>query len=59
MEATTTAVVMSEAQVTAASSALTGFGNALLDGFIDLLPAIAGIAVVYFIISIIRRKVKA
>lgn len=61
METTTQVVsnVMSETQVTAITSALTDFGNTLLDYFVQLLPAIATIAAIMFVIYIIKNKVRA
>lgn len=58
MEPTTT-VGMTSTQVTAITSALEGFGSTLLDYFVQLLPAIATIAAILFVINIIRRKVRA
>ena len=58
MEPTTT-VGMTSAQVTAITTALTNFGSTLLDYFVQLLPAVATIAAILFVINIIRRKVKA
>ena len=61
MEPVTTQVVsgMSETQVTAITTALTNFGSTLLDYFVQLLPAVATIAAILFVINIIRRKVRA
>ena len=60
MEPTTTvAAAMSETQVTAITTALTNFGNTLLDYFVQLLPAVATIAAIMFVIYLIRRKVRA
>lgn len=61
MEATTQVVssAMSETQVTAITTALTNFGNTLLDYFVQLLPAVATIAAIMFVIYLIRRKVRA
>lgn len=39
------------------TSALTGFGTDLLRGFTDLLPALAGISAIFFVIGLIRSKV--
>lgn len=39
------------------TTALTGFGTTLLTYFVELLPAIAGIVAIYFVINIIRSKV--
>lgn len=55
----TTSVGMTATQVTNITSALTNFGSTLLDYFIQLLPAVATIAAILFVINIIRRKVRA
>lgn len=39
------------------TSALTGFGTSLLTYFVDLLPALAGISAIFFVIGLIRSKV--
>lgn len=49
--------LLSSAQVTSITSALTTFGNMLLDAFIQVLPAIAVIAAIFYVIAIIRSKV--
>lgn len=49
--------VLTETQKGAIKKSLTSFGNSILDTFIDLLPAIALIAAVFFVIGIIRSKV--
>ena len=59
MEPTTTVAAMSSEQVTAITTALTNFGNTLLDYFVQLLPAVATIAAIMFVIYLIRRKVRA
>lgn len=61
METTTQVVssAMSETQVTAITTALTNFGNTLLDYFVQLLPAVATIAAIMFVIYIIKKKVRA
>ena len=59
MEGTTQVVGMTSSQVTAITTALTNFGSTLLDYFVQLLPAVATIAAILFVINIIRRKVRA
>ena len=59
MEETTQVVGMTSSQVTAITTALTNFGSTLLDYFVQLLPAVATIAAILFVINIIRRKVRA
>lgn len=43
--------------VTSIETALTGFGTTLLNYFVQLLPALAGIVAIYFVINLIRSKV--
>lgn len=43
--------------VTEISNQLTGFGTKLLGYFVDLLPALAGISAIFFVIGLIRSKV--
>lgn len=45
--------------VTEITTGLESFGTSLLDNFVDLLPALAGIAAILFVINIIRRKVRS
>lgn len=54
---TTSGSVLTETQKGAIKTSLTSFGNSILDTFIDLLPAMALIAAVFFVIGIIRSKV--
>lgn len=49
---------MSEAQASALTTSLQTFGNTLLDNFIKLLPAIAVLAAIMFVIRLVRKKVK-
>lgn len=49
---------MSEAQATALTSSLQTFGNTLLDNFVKLLPAMAVLAAIMFVIRLVRKKVK-
>lgn len=49
--------LLSSGQVTQITTALTTFGNMLLDAFIQVLPAIAVIAAIFYVIAIIRSKV--
>lgn len=55
--AATSGSVLTETQKGAIKTSLTSFGNSILDTFIDLLPAMALIAAVFFVIGIIRSKV--
>lgn len=60
MDNTTTSTsgsVLTATQKGAIRNSLTSFGNSILDTFIDLLPAMALIAAVFFVIGIIRSKV--
>lgn len=41
------------------TSNLTSFGTTLLSYFVELLPALAGIAAIFFVINIVRRKVRS
>lgn len=50
---------MASETVTAITTALDGFGQSLLTNFVSLLPALAGICAIGFVISIVRRKVRA
>lgn len=43
--------------INAIQGALTDFGTTLLKYFVDLLPALAGISAIFFVISLIRSKV--
>lgn len=54
---TTSGSVLTATQKSAIRNSLTSFGNSILDTFIDLLPAMALIAAVFFVIGIIRSKV--
>lgn len=49
---------MSETQATSLTTSLQTFGNTLLDNFIKLLPAIAVLAAIMFVIRLVRKKVK-
>ena len=49
--------LLSSTQVTNITSSLTSFGNMLLDAFIQVLPAVAVIAAIFYVIAIIRSKV--
>lgn len=60
MGSTTTPIKgMTEAQATEINTALTGFGGTLLDNIIDLVPSLAALAAIMFVISIVRNKVRA
>ena len=50
---------LTDSQVTALSNSLQSFGSMLLDNFIKLVPALAVIAAIWFIINLIRNKVGA
>lgn len=50
---------LTDAQATAIGNSLQSFGSMLLDNFIKLLPAVAVIAAIMFVIGIVRRKVHA
>ena len=39
------------------TTSLTNFGTTLLGYFVDLLPALAGISAIFFVIGLIRSKV--
>ena len=41
------------------TTALTNFGTSLLTYFVELLPALAGIAAIFFVINIVRKKVRS
>lgn len=43
--------------ITQITTALTNFGTTLLGYFVDLLPALAGISAIFFVIGLIRSKV--
>lgn len=49
--------LLTSGQVTAITTALKSFGTMLLDAFIQVLPAIAVIAAIFYVIAIIRSKV--
>lgn len=49
--------MLSTELVTSITTALTGFGTTLLEYFVQLLPALAGIVAIYFVINLIRSKV--
>lgn len=50
---------MSSAQATSIANSLQSFGSMLLDNFISLIPSLAVIAAIMFVITLVRRKVKA
>lgn len=54
-----TATGLTSAQATSIASSLQSFGSMLLDNFILLIPSLAVIAAIWFVISLVRRKVKA
>lgn len=49
---------MSDAQAASLTTSLQTFGNTLLDNFIKLLPAMAVLAAIMFVIRLVRKKVK-
>ena len=49
---------MTEAQVTAINTAITGLAGDVLDGFVSLLPAIAGAVAIGFVIYTVRKLVQ-
>lgn len=50
---------LTDSQASSLANSLQSFGGMLLDNFIKLLPAICVIAAIMFVISIVRKKVKA
>lgn len=56
---TTKVAGMTESQAGKINTALTGFGGTLLDNIIDLIPSLAALAAIMFVISIVRHKVHA
>ena len=50
---------MTDAQVTSLTTSLQSFGTVLLDNFIKLVPALAVLAAIGFVIALVRKKVKA
>ena len=50
---------LTDAQVTSLTNSLQSFGGTLLDNFIKLVPALAVIAAIMFVITLVRRKVHA
>lgn len=45
--------------VTEITTGLTGYGETILEYTVDLLPALATLAAIFFVIRIIKKKVKA
>lgn len=45
--------------VTEITTNLSTFGTTLLEYFVDLLPALAGLAAILFVISIVKNKIGA
>ncbi len=58
LEGATTTGGMSAEQATSLTNSLQTFGNTLLDNFIKLLPAMAVLAAIMFVIRLVRKKVK-
>lgn len=50
---------LTDAQVTSIKNSLQSFGSMLLDNFIKLLPALAVIAAIMFVIALVKKKVHA
>lgn len=50
---------MPENTVTAIQTGLTNYGTTILDYFVGLLPALAGLAAIFFVVKIVRKKVRA
>lgn len=50
---------LTDAQVTSIKNSLQSFGSMLLDNFIKVLPALAVIAAIMFVINLVRKKVHA
>jgi len=50
---------ISDAQVSAIKASLQSFGSMLLDNFVKLLPALAVIAAIMFVINLVKKKVHA
>ncbi len=49
---------MSAEQASSLTQSLQTFGNTILDNFIKLLPAIAVLAAIMFVIRLVKKKVK-
>lgn len=49
---------MSSAQATSLTTSLQSFGTTLLDNFINLVPALAALAAIGFVIALVRKKIK-
>ena len=58
-EEAVTASGLTDAQVTSIKNSLQSFGSMLLDNFIKLLPALAVIAAIMFVIALVKKKVHA
>lgn len=50
---------MSSAQASSLANSLQTFGGTLLDNFISLVPALAALAAIGFVVALVRKKVKA
>ncbi len=50
---------LTDAQATELANSLQSFGGMLLDNFIKLLPSLAIFAAIWFVIRIVRKKVRA
>ncbi len=50
---------MTAAQATSLTTSLQTFGSTLLDNFIQLVPALAVLAAIGFVIALVRKKVRS
>lgn len=58
LEGAETVTGISDAQATSIKNSLQSLGTAILDNFVKLLPAFAGIAAIMFVVALIRKKAK-
>lgn len=56
---TVTASGLTDAQASSLAASLQDFGGMLLDNFIKLLPSLAVFAAIWFVIRIVKKKVRA
>lgn len=59
VEGATAASGLTDAQASKLGESLQSFGGMLLDNFITLLPALAVFAAIWFVIRIVKKKVRA
>lgn len=50
---------ITDAQIESIKNSLQSFGSMLLDNFVKLIPALAVIAAIMFVIKLVQRKVHA